>query len=149
MLPTSERLLLGPGPSPVSPRVMAALGAPPRSHLDPELVALLDDIRARLARVFQAGPGAATFAVSGTGTLAMEAAVANVTAPGAPPYSRGTAPTSPASTWSGAGPPIPNWSGARSRPGRPASSPWCTSRRRPAWSILSSRSRASRASTTR
>lgn len=83
MLPTSERLLLGPGPSPVSPRVMAALGAPPRSHLDPELVALLDDIRARLARVFQAGPGAATFAVSGTGTLAMEAAVANVTAPGA------------------------------------------------------------------
>ena len=82
MLPSSERLLLGPGPSPVSPRVMAALGAPPRSHLDPDMVALLDDIRARLARVFRAGDGALTMAVSGTGTLAMEAAVANLTAPG-------------------------------------------------------------------
>jgi alanine-glyoxylate transaminase/serine-glyoxylate transaminase/serine-pyruvate transaminase len=83
MLPTTNRLLLGPGPSPVSPRVTAALGAPARSHLDPDLVALLDDIRARLARVFRAGGDALTLAVSGTGTSAMEAAVANMTAPGA------------------------------------------------------------------
>jgi alanine-glyoxylate transaminase/serine-glyoxylate transaminase/serine-pyruvate transaminase len=81
-LPTAERLLLGPGPSPVSPRVLAALGAPPRSHLDPDLLALLDDIRARLARVFRAPAGSVTLAVSGTGTAAMEAAVANITAPG-------------------------------------------------------------------
>jgi aspartate aminotransferase-like enzyme len=35
VLPATECLLLGPGPSPVSPRVMAALGASPRSHLGP------------------------------------------------------------------------------------------------------------------
>ena len=39
MLPTTDVLLLGPGPSPVSPRVLAALAAPPRSHLDPDLLA--------------------------------------------------------------------------------------------------------------
>jgi alanine-glyoxylate transaminase/serine-glyoxylate transaminase/serine-pyruvate transaminase len=82
MLPKTDRLLLGPGPSPISPRVLAALAAPPRSHLDPELVALLDDIRARLARVFRAPDGAVTLATSGTGTSAMEAVVANLTAPG-------------------------------------------------------------------
>ena len=83
LLPTTDRLLLGPGPSPVSERVAAALAAPPRSHLDPDLLALLDDIRARLARVFRAGDGALTFAVSGTGTSGMEAAVANLVEPGA------------------------------------------------------------------
>lgn len=81
-LPKTERLLLGPGPSPVSPAVMAALGAAPRSHLDPDVLALLDDIRARLGRTFRAGDEALTLAVSGTGTSAMEAAVANVTEPG-------------------------------------------------------------------
>jgi alanine-glyoxylate transaminase/serine-glyoxylate transaminase/serine-pyruvate transaminase len=80
-LPTTERLLLGPGPSPVSPRVTRALGAPARSHLDPDLVALLDDVRARLARTFRAASDSFTFAVSGTGTSGMEAAVANLTTP--------------------------------------------------------------------
>ncbi|HEX5071378.1 MAG TPA: aminotransferase class V-fold PLP-dependent enzyme [Vicinamibacterales bacterium] len=82
MLPQTDRLLLGPGPSPVSPRVTAALGSPARSHLDPEMIALLDDVRARLARVFRAPEGALTLAVSGTGTSAMEAAIANLAEPG-------------------------------------------------------------------
>jgi alanine-glyoxylate transaminase/serine-glyoxylate transaminase/serine-pyruvate transaminase len=82
MLPTTERLLLGPGPSPVSDRVQAALAAPPRSHLDPELVRLLDDVRARLARTFRAPAGALVLATSGTGTSAMETAVANLAQPG-------------------------------------------------------------------
>ena len=82
MLPSGERLLLGPGPSPVSPRVMAALSAPQRSHLDPDLIALLDGIRARLARVFRAGPDSLTLAISGTGTSGMEATVANLVEPG-------------------------------------------------------------------
>ncbi len=82
MLPTTDRLLLGPGPSPVSARVLAALAAPPRSHLDPELVALLDDVRARLGRVFRAPEGALTLAVSGTGTSGMETIVANLVEPG-------------------------------------------------------------------
>lgn len=82
MLPTDDRLLLGPGPSPVSDRVRAALSAPARSHLDPDMMAILDAIRAQLARVFRAPAGATTLAISGTGTSAMEAAIANVVAPG-------------------------------------------------------------------
>lgn len=78
-----ERLLLGPGPSPVSARVMRALASPVLSHLDPEMMAVLDDMRARLTRVFGAAPDAFSFAVSGTGTSGMETAVANVTQPGA------------------------------------------------------------------
>jgi alanine-glyoxylate transaminase / serine-glyoxylate transaminase / serine-pyruvate transaminase len=80
---TSERLLLGPGPSPVSARVMRALSDPVLSHLDPEMMAILDDLRRRLDWTFGAAGGAFSFAVSGTGTSGMEAAVANVTAPGA------------------------------------------------------------------
>jgi len=58
------------------------MAAPPRSHLDPELIQMLDDIRARLGRVFRAPAGSLVLAVSGTGTSAMEAAVANLTQPG-------------------------------------------------------------------
>ena len=81
-IPTTTRLLLGPGPSPVSSRVLRALGAPQRSHLDPEMVALLDGIRARLRRVFRAADDSETLAISGTGTSGMEAVVANLTEPG-------------------------------------------------------------------
>jgi alanine-glyoxylate transaminase / serine-glyoxylate transaminase / serine-pyruvate transaminase len=78
-----ERLLLGPGPSPIAARVMRALAEPVLSHLDPEMLRILDDVRRRLEPVFGARSDAFTFAVSGTGTSGMEAAVANVTAPGA------------------------------------------------------------------
>ena len=78
----ATRLLLGPGPSPVSPRVTKAMTAPPLSHLDPDFVKILDDVRARLARVFKAGDGWFTPAISGTGTSAMEAAIANTVTPG-------------------------------------------------------------------
>ena len=81
MLP-NERILLGPGPSLMSPRVMHALALPVLSHLDPEFVAIMDDVRARLSRVFKAPDGSLAFAVSGTGTSAMETAVANLVAPG-------------------------------------------------------------------
>ncbi len=77
-----RRLLLGPGPSPVSPRIMQAMAAPVLSHLDPEMMSLLDDIRTRLAWLLSAPEGSFCFAVSGTGTSGMETAVANVTAPG-------------------------------------------------------------------
>lgn len=77
-----QRLLLGPGPSPVSPRVLRALGSPVLSHLDPYLVTLLDDTRERLGRAFRAESGALTLLISGTGTSGMEACVANLVAPG-------------------------------------------------------------------
>jgi alanine-glyoxylate transaminase/serine-glyoxylate transaminase/serine-pyruvate transaminase len=77
------RLLLGPGPSPVSDRVMKALASPVLSHLDPYLLDVMDTMRTRLNAVFRTAPGALTLAISGTGTSGMEAAVANVTKPGA------------------------------------------------------------------
>ena len=82
MLPTTDRLLLGPGPSPVSKRVLASLTTPMRSHLDPDLLAIMDDMRERLARAFHAPEGSFCFAVSGTGSSGMEAVVANLAGPG-------------------------------------------------------------------
>ncbi len=78
LLPDVDRILLGPGPSLTAPRVMRAMAAPTLSHLDPLMMALLDDVRARLGRVFRAADGAFAFAVSGTGTSGMETAVANL-----------------------------------------------------------------------
>ena len=82
MLPATERLLLGPGPSLIAPRVMRAMSAPMLSHLDPQFVEIMDDLRARLARVFRAPEGSFAFAMSGTGTSAMETAIANLVQPG-------------------------------------------------------------------
>jgi alanine-glyoxylate transaminase/serine-glyoxylate transaminase/serine-pyruvate transaminase len=79
---SAGKLLLGPGPSPVAPRVMRAMSAPVLSHLDADMMAILDDVRARLGRVFKAADGAFSFAVSGTGTSGMETAVANLVRPG-------------------------------------------------------------------
>lgn len=80
-LPSIDRLLLGPGPSPVSPRVARALAAPVLGHLDPLVLAAMDDIRARLLRIFQAPEGSLALAVSGTGTAAMETSLANIIEP--------------------------------------------------------------------
>lgn len=81
-LPATERILLGPGPSLIPPRVIRALAAPVLSHLDPDFVPMLDDVRGLLQRVFRADAKALTLATSGTGTSAMEAAVANTIADG-------------------------------------------------------------------
>jgi alanine-glyoxylate transaminase/serine-glyoxylate transaminase/serine-pyruvate transaminase len=78
LLPEIDRILLGPGPSLTAPRVMRAMAAPTVSHLDPLMMALLDDVRARLGRVYRAAEGSFAFAVSGTGTSGMETAVANL-----------------------------------------------------------------------
>src|SRR5204863_9611014 len=58
--------------------VMRAMAAPTVSHLDPTMLALIDDVRARLGRLFRAPAGSFAFAVSGTGTSGMETAVANL-----------------------------------------------------------------------
>jgi len=81
-LPSSERILLGPGPSMVSPRVMRTMAAPVLSHLDPDLMAMMDELRGRLDTAFRAPAGSFAFAVSGTGTSAMETAVANLVGDG-------------------------------------------------------------------
>jgi alanine-glyoxylate transaminase/serine-glyoxylate transaminase/serine-pyruvate transaminase len=82
LLPDRERILLGPGPSRTSPRVMRAMCAPTVGHLDPIMLKLLDDVRSRLLRLFRAAEGSFALAVSGTGTSGMEAVVANLVADG-------------------------------------------------------------------
>jgi alanine-glyoxylate transaminase/serine-glyoxylate transaminase/serine-pyruvate transaminase len=81
-LPVPARLLFGPGPSPVSPRVMQALAQPVIGHLDPTMGAALDDVRARLGRLFRAPDRSLALAVPGTGTSGVETAVATLVAPG-------------------------------------------------------------------
>jgi alanine-glyoxylate transaminase/serine-glyoxylate transaminase/serine-pyruvate transaminase len=76
-----ERLLLGPGPSPVHPRVMRALAAPVLGHLDPELIRLLDDTRGLLRQVFRTSNDF-VLAVSGTGMSGMESVLGSLLAPG-------------------------------------------------------------------
>ena len=78
LLPANDRILLGPGPSLTSPRVIRAMAAPTIGHLDPVMVRLMDDIREKLARTFGAADGSFAFAVSGTGTSGMETTVANL-----------------------------------------------------------------------
>jgi len=79
--PIRPRLLLGPGPSPVHPRILEALARPTVGHLDPQFLAVMDDVNARLRRVFGTA-NALTFPVSGTGSGAQEASLANVVEPG-------------------------------------------------------------------
>lgn len=82
-LPDTERILLGPGPSLIPPRVIRAMAAPVLSHLDPDFVPMLGEVSAGLRKVFRADDQALAVATSGTGTSAMEAAVANVVSEGA------------------------------------------------------------------
>jgi alanine-glyoxylate transaminase/serine-glyoxylate transaminase/serine-pyruvate transaminase len=73
-----NRLLLGPGPSNAHPAVLEAMNTPPVGHLDPTFLALMDEIQSLLRYVWQTD-NPLTIAVSGTGTAAMEATIANAT----------------------------------------------------------------------
>ncbi len=75
------RLLLGPGPSNADPRVLQTMSMPTLSHLDPAFVPLMNDVQELLRYAWQTDNDY-TIAVSGTGTAAMEAAVANLVEPG-------------------------------------------------------------------
>ncbi|MCX7594812.1 MAG: alanine--glyoxylate aminotransferase family protein, partial [Fischerella sp.] len=81
LLSIPERLLLGPGPSNAHPAVLQAMNTPPVGHLDPAFLALMDEIQSLLRYVWQT-ENPLTIAISGTGTAAMEATIANVTEPG-------------------------------------------------------------------
>ena len=85
LLPESDRILLGPGPSMTSPRVMRAMAAPTVGHLDPLFVAMLDDVRAKLTKLFRAPEGSFAFAVSGTGTSGMRGSPPRSTTPSGHP----------------------------------------------------------------
>jgi alanine-glyoxylate transaminase/serine-glyoxylate transaminase/serine-pyruvate transaminase len=75
------RTLLGPGPSMADPRVLKAMATPLVGHLDPEFIKLMNRTQALLRYVFET-ENKLTLPVSGTGTAAMETAVANMVEPG-------------------------------------------------------------------
>ena len=75
------RILLGPGPSSVTPRVLEALARAPIGYLDPELFTLLDELRANLRTVFGTR-NAFTIPLTGTGMAGMECCLANLLEPG-------------------------------------------------------------------
>lgn len=78
-----ERILMGPGPSNVSPRVLAALNRPLLGHLDPDFLQIMNQIQERLRQVFRT-QNRLTIPVSGTGSAGMEAAVMNFVEEGDP-----------------------------------------------------------------
>lgn len=77
----AERILMGPGPSPVPQRVLRALGAPTLGHLDPQYLAIMDETCEFLRQVFLT-KNALTFPVSGTGMAGMECVATNLIEPG-------------------------------------------------------------------
>ena len=76
-----NRILLGPGPSNVHPRVLQAMLTPMLGHLDPDLWPVLDQVRAML-RLVLGTTHTWTLPLSATGTAGMEAAFCNVVEPG-------------------------------------------------------------------
>ncbi|MCI5044532.1 MAG: alanine--glyoxylate aminotransferase family protein [Aquisalinus sp.] len=75
-----EKTLMGPGPSDVSPRVLAAQGHVTIGHLDPQFVRLMDDIKELLRYAFRT-KNDVTFPVSAPGSAGMETCIVNLVEP--------------------------------------------------------------------
>ena len=75
------RVLLGPGPSNLHPRVSRAMASPILGYLDPEFLAVMDQTMALLRHLFQT-ENELSITLPGTGMSGMEAAVCNVVEPG-------------------------------------------------------------------
>ena len=80
-LEVPPRILLGPGPSNAHPRVLQALGMRQVGHLDPQFIGLMNETQELLRYVWQTD-NRLTIPVSGTGSAAMEASLANTVEPG-------------------------------------------------------------------
>lgn len=78
-----KRVLMGPGPSDVDPRVLEAMSRPTIGHLDPAFLEILNEIRELLQYTFMTR-NEMTFAVSGTGSAGMETCVVNLIERGDP-----------------------------------------------------------------
>lgn len=76
-----NRILMGPGPSNVAPSVLQAMALPAIGHLDPEFVALMEQIKTQLRQVMLT-ENEVTIPVSGTGSAGMEAVLCNLIEPG-------------------------------------------------------------------
>ncbi len=76
-----QRTLLGPGPSEINPRVMAAMSLPAIGYLDPVFVEMMEELKSLLRYAYQT-KNALTFPVSGPGSVGMEYCFVNMVAPG-------------------------------------------------------------------
>jgi len=72
---------MGPGPSDVHPRILSALGRPTIGHLDPEFVAMMDEVKTLLQYAFQT-KNELTIPVSAPGSAGMETCFVNIIEPG-------------------------------------------------------------------
>ncbi|MEB3168426.1 MAG: alanine--glyoxylate aminotransferase family protein [Synechococcaceae cyanobacterium] len=78
---TPDRLLLGPGPSNAHPTVLQALARTPIGHLDPLYIDLMGEVQELLRYAWQTD-NRLTLPMSGTGSAAREATLANMVEPG-------------------------------------------------------------------
>jgi len=76
-----DRVLMGPGPSNVSARVLQAMSAPCIGHLDPYFLSVMDETQHLLKYLFQT-ENPFTIPVSGTGSAGMETSFVNLLEPG-------------------------------------------------------------------
>ncbi len=79
--PPPQRLLLGPGPSMVHPRVLQAMSTPLVGHLDPAFVTIMEENK-RLLRWLFGTENELTIPISGTGSAGMETCFVNLLEPG-------------------------------------------------------------------
>jgi alanine-glyoxylate transaminase/serine-glyoxylate transaminase/serine-pyruvate transaminase len=75
------RTLMGPGPSDVDARVLAAMARPTIGHLDPAFVGMMDELKDLLRATFRTA-NAMTLPISGPGSVGMEACFVNLVEPG-------------------------------------------------------------------
>ncbi len=76
-----QRILMGPGPSDVSPRVLEAMARPTIGHLDPAFVQMMDELKVLLKAAFKT-ENELTMPVSAPGSAGMEACFVNLVEPG-------------------------------------------------------------------
>ncbi len=74
------RILMGPGPSDVYPRVLQAIARPTIGHLDPAFMTMMDEIKVLLQYAFQT-KNALTFPISAPGSAGMETCFVNLVEP--------------------------------------------------------------------
>ena len=80
-LKVSNRILMGPGPSDVNPRVLEVMATPLIGHLDPEFVQIMDEIKEMAKQTFITN-NELTFVVSAPGSAGMETVLVNLLEPG-------------------------------------------------------------------
>ena len=76
-----QRTLLGPGPSEINPRVLAASSLPAIGYLDPIFVDMMDELKQLLRYAYQTN-NQLTFPLSGPGSVGMESCFVNMVEPG-------------------------------------------------------------------